>query len=157
HPLGLEKIQLEILSHQKVRGSKSTVYRVLLREGFLRKRAKGGKTSPKTLLRGSEAIISRSKEKNSSSPGEGPLLDNRYLLKQELGRGGGGIVYLDHDQKREDQVVALKVVEWEKEKISPLLAPLKNEFATLSALHHPNLGRVFDFGMTDQAIYFTSE
>src|SRR5262245_50650171 len=44
-----------------------------------------------------------------------------------------------------------------KGKNSPLLVDLKNEFATLSLLHHTNLARVYDLEATKHELFFTEE
>ncbi|MFO1519890.1 MAG: protein kinase [bacterium] len=85
------------------------------------------------------------------------LIANRYVVQKELGRGGGGVVYLAADLNQASQKVALKVVKLQK-KQDPLLAKtLKNEFATLTLLHHRHLAQVYDFGITEKEMYFSAE
>ncbi len=82
-----------------------------------------------------------------------PIVNGRYHLVRELGRGGMGKVYLVEDQIRNRQKVVLKVL------LSVVDAPeidaLKREFATLAKLRHPNLVQVFDLGkLSDSTGYF---
>ncbi len=80
--------------------------------------------------------------------------NNRYQLIRPLGQGGMGTVYLVQDQLRDDQEVALKTIR--PELTSPdNLTQFKYEFAALGQLQHPNLVRVYDFGVTnDSGEYF---
>lgn len=93
-----------------------------------------------------------SKKKDASSG----LIADRYRRIRELGRGGGGAVYLVEDSLADQGKLALKVVEKVGE-LDPALADLKSEFATLSLLQHPNLAAVKDFGSTESEVYFTGE
>lgn len=77
-------------------------------------------------------------------------------MVRTLGHGGGGEVFLVKDLAAGGRTVALKSVSGVK-RDAPALIDLKNEFSTLSLLHHPNLAAVYDFGVTDQGMYFTSE
>ncbi len=89
--------------------------------------------------------------------GKEALIAGRYRIKTALGQGGGGRVLLVRDTLQGGRPVALKMVRIPRRGPSPLLADLKNEFATLSLLRHRNLARVLDFGITRKEMYFTSE
>ncbi len=82
---------------------------------------------------------------------------DRYRIERELGKGGAGTVYLARDERAQDRAVALKVLELKKTRDAFLVDSLKNEFSTLTQLKHPNLAQVYDFGMTANEIYFSSE
>ena len=82
---------------------------------------------------------------------------DRYEVRSLLGRGGGGLVYLVADSLRGNRQLALKMVGIPKGGSSAMMADLKDEFATLSLLKHPNLAQVHDFGVTKTEMYFTSE
>jgi len=85
------------------------------------------------------------------------VIAGRYLIEKKLGRGGGGSVYLARDLSAQGQKVALKVVPLKKKQDAAVTAALKNEFATLTLLHHRNLAGVYDFGVTGREMYFSSE
>ena len=90
-------------------------------------------------------------------PGKGELINNRYRIIRRLGHGGMGSVYLALDA-REERLLALKRVR--KDRLDPrTLAILRNEFISMAALPHPNLARVYDFGVdrVTADLFFTSE
>ena len=68
----------------------------------------------------------------------------RYRIIRQLGRGGFGSVYLVEDLLKQREV-ALKILR--KDRVSnAMIRNFKQEFAIMSALKHPNLVRVYDFG-----------
>ena len=78
------------------------------------------------------------------------ILRDRYVLHDEIGRGGVGIVYLALDRNRaglphEQQFVALKVVRDEHARRPETLYALRREFHQAQSLSHPGIVNVFDF------------
>jgi hypothetical protein len=73
-----------------------------------------------------------------------PLLDNRFLLLQTLGRGGMGCVYRAFD-RAEERLVALKVHR-SRERSGPS-HPLCTEYDAWSRVQHPNIIRAFELGL----------
>jgi predicted ATPase len=89
----------------------------------------------------------------------GMLIEKRYRVLSVLGRGGMGILYLVQDEMLAKSV-ALKMlnfdVEWTGKQA--LIKRFQSEFKLLAQLHHPNLVRVYDYGITaDGNLYFTME
>jgi tetratricopeptide (TPR) repeat protein/predicted Ser/Thr protein kinase len=85
----------------------------------------------------------------------GELINERYLLKEQLGVGGMGKVYLARD-KTLDRDVALKVLSTPRlgtEGRSRLLA----EAQTVAKLSHPNIVTVFDAGEVDDQPFIVME
>ena len=84
-------------------------------------------------------------------------IHERYILKKEIGQGGMGHVYHALDRLNNTEV-ALKRVDVEKIGLEALAstesdeirAGLAQEFRLLSALHHPNIIRVMDFGVDEE-------
>jgi serine/threonine-protein kinase len=72
------------------------------------------------------------------------LLEGRYAIERELGRGGMAKVYLAHDLKH-DRSVALKVLHPE---LAATLGPERflREIRVTARLHHPHILPVFDSG-----------
>ncbi len=84
------------------------------------------------------------------------LIDSRYEIVRILGEGGMGKVFLVHDNEK-DVTVALKTIRPEIMDDEAVSA-FKAEFASLAVLDHPNLGKVYDFGIEkDGTRYFTME
>lgn len=90
------------------------------------------------------------------------MLGSRYVLHEELGRGGMGIVYHATD-RLESTSVALKrmtvpehLVEFGSRPISPdkhssdFRLSLAKEFRTLASLRHPNIISVHDYGFDSE-------
>ncbi len=76
----------------------------------------------------------------------GKVIDGRYLIKQKLGHGGFGIVYLALDQKMVSRPVVVKVVleqgigdDWSVRKF-------KQEIEALARVDHPSIVGIFDAG-----------
>ncbi len=73
-----------------------------------------------------------------------PLLDERFLLFETLGRGGMGSVYRAFD-RAERRLVAVKVAE-EGTGETGSAHPLTAEFEAWSRLRHPNIIRAYEMG-----------
>jgi predicted ATPase/predicted Ser/Thr protein kinase len=85
----------------------------------------------------------------------GEIINERYHLKAELGRGGMGTVYLAHDNTL-DREVALKLLS------TPRLgtdgrSKLLSEARTVAQLKHPNIVTVYDAGEVEQQPYVVME
>jgi serine/threonine-protein kinase len=76
----------------------------------------------------------------------------RYKLLRRLGAGGMGDVWAAFDITLRQQV-ALKTVSGHRPG-SPALARLEREVRALSELTHPNIVRVFDYGVTDDGLWY---
>ncbi len=80
----------------------------------------------------------------------------RYEILRELGRGGGGTVYLAFDPslKRE---VALKVLRGGFGVGADAVARFQREAEAAARLSHPHLVPIYDTGVTADVYYFTME
>jgi len=82
------------------------------------------------------------------------LINNRYAIVEQLGKGGMGTVYLVEDTLREDQPMTLKMIRTDLID-ERSLAQFKYEFTALAQLRHPNLVTVYDFSqVADTREYF---
>ncbi|MGJ3238565.1 MAG: serine/threonine-protein kinase PknK [Anaerolineae bacterium] len=90
-------------------------------------------------------------------------IDNRYLIRSQVGKGGMGVVYSAYDRLTGD-VVALKNVKSDSQpqieettaSIADFRVALAQEFSVLATLRHPNIISVLDFGFDfEQQPYFT--
>src|SRR5262245_41819969 len=94
-------------------------------------------------------------------------INRRYLLNEELGRGGMGIVYGAVDRLTADHI-ALKQVTVPTTQLQfasrvygdslSLKLALAREFKIMASLRHPNIISVLDYGFDNQQRpYFTME
>jgi len=75
-----------------------------------------------------------------------------YLIEEEAGTGGMGIVYRGRrDDKEFEQKVALKILR-QGFTTEYLLKRFQNERQTLANLQHPNIARLLDGGKTDDGL-----
>jgi serine/threonine protein kinase/tetratricopeptide (TPR) repeat protein len=117
--------------------------------------------APSTSVEDSHAIVagdgtsSGTVRTKSKAPA---LIGGRYRVIRRLGRGGMGAVYLVTDRHRGDRQLALKQIRRDRVDVR-MLRTIQNEFLTLARFAHPNIMRVYDFGVDRPSgdIYFTSE
>ncbi len=83
------------------------------------------------------------------------LINDRYFLESELGRGGMGIVYRAHDQLLQRDV-AVKVLS-SSSLGSQGRARLLREAQAAARLNHPNIINIFDAGGVDGMSYIVME
>ena len=76
----------------------------------------------------------------------------RYKLERRLGRGGMADVWAAYDMALEHRV-ALKIVTGHRPG-SSALARLEREARALAGLTHPNTVRVFDYGVTEDGLWY---
>jgi serine/threonine protein kinase/Flp pilus assembly protein TadD len=79
-----------------------------------------------------------------------------YRLLRELGRGGMGQVYLAHDERLNRQV-ALKVLPTHLTGEADRVARFQREARAASALNHPNILTIYDFGQQADRHYIAAE
>lgn len=82
----------------------------------------------------------------------GLTVDSRYFLKEILGNGSMGRVFLAHDL-RLDRSVAMKVVAHDRIDAHQLETVLEREARLGASLNHKNLAAVYDFGFHDNKSY----
>ncbi|MBC7911258.1 MAG: AAA-like domain-containing protein [Pyrinomonadaceae bacterium] len=87
----------------------------------------------------------------SPSPGNtglaaGTILNNRYLIERELGRGGIGAVYLARDKQLVSRLVVIKVLLESSLQNSWFVSKFRHEIDALTRVDHPNIVGIFDAG-----------
>lgn len=79
----------------------------------------------------------------------GQLLRDRYLVKEIIGRGGMGSIYLAEDTRLAGRLCALKEVQHDQSLPDPTRQQARDQFrqeaSVLARLDHPNLPKVSDF------------
>ena len=92
----------------------------------------------------------------------GSKLKDRFILVEELGRGGMGIVYKARDFRKEEThdsepFVAIKVLAKELQERKILVIALQRETKKAQILAHPNIITVFDFDRDGDNVFMTME
>ena len=94
----------------------------------------------------------------STSPGEqtGTQI-GRYRLREQIGQGGMGVVYLADQKEPVIRKVALKIIKPGMAS-TEVINRFESERQALSMMDHPSIARVFDGGVTDTGQpYFVME
>lgn len=86
----------------------------------------------------------------------GTLLNERYRVDAEIGRGGMAVVYRGHDTLLERQV-AVKVISEAATPGTEGRARLLNEARNAAGLNHPNIVSVYDAGEADGSPFIVME
>ena len=88
--------------------------------------------------------------------GEGTLVDGRFLLESELGRGAHSVVYRAH-QASLDRTVAVKVIRRSGRRHSASIKRALREARLVAEVVHPNIVTVYDCGCMDGHAYIVME
>jgi len=84
------------------------------------------------------------------------VMGERYQLQESIGRGGMSTIYRGRDL-RMDRVVAIKVLREVYSTDAKFVARFQQEAKAASALQHPNIVQVYDYGQTDGNYYIVME
>ncbi len=96
---------------------------------------------------------------NARSPGE--TLRGRYRIREHIGQGGAGNIYLAEDLRLQGRLCALKEVEHDPRLPEKILDEAREQFfreaSVLARLDHPNLPKVSDFFTTENCQYLVMD
>ena len=84
------------------------------------------------------------------------VLSNRYQLLAPIGRGGMSTIYRGQDLHM-NRVVAIEVLREAFSTDSKFITRFQREAKAASALHHPNIVEVYDYGQSDGNYYIVME
>ncbi len=87
---------------------------------------------------------------------ENRILNNRYKLEVEIGRGGMGVVYRAIDIQS-NSVIAVKVLPPEFVHNTQFLARFNSEIKNTSQLKHENIVSIYDVGVDDNTNYYVMD
>jgi len=87
---------------------------------------------------------------------QGKILNNRYKIIKEIGRGGMAIVYSARDRLLE-RVVALKMLRPEYSSDSEFKEKFRQEARAVAKLSHPNVVSIYDIVTDENNIYLVME
>jgi serine/threonine protein kinase/tetratricopeptide (TPR) repeat protein len=86
----------------------------------------------------------------------GSIFAGRYKVREKLGEGGMGAVYVADQTEPVSRRVALKVVKADVSS-ARLLARFEQERQALALMDHPHIAKVLDAGIADGVPYFVME
>ena len=93
----------------------------------------------------------------SRNPSAGTLIDGKYRIIEELGKGGMGAVYLAEQIEPIKRRVALKIIKMGMD-TQQVVARFESEKQALALMNNPHIARVFDAGATPEGRpYFVME
>ncbi len=84
------------------------------------------------------------------------MLGERYQLQDPIGRGGMATIYRGLDLHM-DRVVAIKVLRDVYSSDPKFVKRFELEAKAASALQHPNIVQVYDYGLTDGNYFIVME
>lgn len=79
-----------------------------------------------------------------------------YKIKEVLGRGGMGLVFLAEDTRLE-RLVAIKIMPPNFNLNKNLVERFEQEAKTASLISHPNVAHIYDFGLYDERYFLVME
>ena len=91
---------------------------------------------------------------SAGMPVAGTLLNNRFRIGRELGRGGMAVVYLAEEIETGRQV-AVKMMQTRLE--GTARQRFTREFSTIASVRHPSCLEVFEYGESDSGPFFAME
>src|SRR5437762_5489201 len=75
----------------------------------------------------------------------------RYKLREQIGEGGCGVVYVAEQEEPVRRRVALKVIKLGMD-TKQVIARFDAERQALAIMDHPNIAKIFDAGVTETAV-----
>lgn len=98
----------------------------------------------------------------NASHGVGSTLKDRFVLEEEIGRGGMGVVYRALDLRKKETedrepYVAIKLISSEVKQLRESLIALQREAKKAQKLAHPNVATVYDFDRDGDEAYLCME
>lgn len=96
------------------------------------------------------------------TPVSGDVLKDRFVLEEQLGRGGVGVVFKARDRLREktdagSAQIALKVLSEEHRDSPAMIRSMQHETLRAQSLSHPNIIRVHDLHQDGENWFLTME
>jgi len=87
---------------------------------------------------------------------QGKILNNRYKIIKEIGRGGMAIVYSARDTLLERRV-AIKMLRPEYKSDDEFIDKFRQEARAVARLSHPNVVSIYDIVVDEERIYLVME
>lgn len=87
---------------------------------------------------------------------QGKTIGDRYVIREKIGRGGMGSVFLALDKKT-GQMVALKMLHAKYAGSKHAVARFVREVTTARSLNHPGIVKILDACKVDNMLFYTME
>ena len=92
---------------------------------------------------------------------KGEILHDRYKIREQIGQGGTGSIYLAEDTRLEGRLCALKEVEHNQALPTQVFDQAREQFfreaSVLARLDHPNLPKVSDYFSVNERDYLVMD
>jgi eukaryotic-like serine/threonine-protein kinase len=85
------------------------------------------------------------------------IIGGRYRLEEPIGRGGMATIFKAVDEQMMDRLVAVKVLREVYSNDPKFVTRFQREARAASALQHPNIVQVFDYGQSADSYYVVME
>lgn len=85
------------------------------------------------------------------------IIGGRYRLEEPIGRGGMATIFKAVDEQMMDRLVAVKVLREVYSNDPKFVTRFQREARAASALQHPNIVQVFDYGQSAESYYIVME
>jgi len=85
----------------------------------------------------------------SSTETEGTQIGGRYILRQQIGEGGMGTVWMADQTEPVKRKVALKLIRVERGQSKEILARFDTERQAIAVMDHPHIAKLLDAGTTE--------
>jgi serine/threonine protein kinase len=85
------------------------------------------------------------------------LIAGRFVVEEQLGRGGMAAVYRVRDAKSGQRFALKRVWSSDRKQAARRKASMEREFHTLAQLRHPRIIEVYDYGTDNDGPYYTME
>ena len=90
----------------------------------------------------------------SAEEAEGVVIAGRYKLRQQIGEGGMGTVWLADQTEPVKRKVAVKLIRVERGQSKTILARFEAERQAIALMDHPHIAKLLDAGTTDTGAPF---
>src|SRR5262245_34567326 len=93
-------------------------------------------------------------EPSASAPVSDPV---RYEAREEIARGGMGIVFRALDRASGQEVALKRMLLQQGARRTQEVVAFEREYQTLASLDHPHIVRAFDYGVDADGPYYTMQ
>ncbi len=108
-----------------------------------------GAVDDATLTHGDPAATGSFRPAPSAEEAEGTIIAGRYKLRQQIGEGGMGTVWMADQTEPVKRKVAVKLIRVERGQSKTILARFEAERQAIALMDHPHIAKLLDAGTTE--------